>query len=171
MSPVPKVRLAGGLEICRLLNGMWQVSGSHGAVDHAKAVEAMQVYVDAGLTTFDMADIYGPAEEIFGQFNSQKCKSSGKDIPALQSLTKYVPRPGPMDRKLVYVFNVFCVFCVYMYVWLYYFNLFFPFSSGELTLTNFDTQRLEEITNRGIRISSNQVTMYLMCLPCRFSTL
>ena len=37
MSPVPKVRLAGGLEICRLLNGMWQVSGSHGAVDHAKA--------------------------------------------------------------------------------------------------------------------------------------
>lgn len=34
-------------------------------------VEAMQEYVDAGLTTFDMADIYGPAEEIFGQFNSQ----------------------------------------------------------------------------------------------------
>lgn len=31
----------------------------------------MQEYVDAGLTTFDMADIYGPAEEIFGQFNSQ----------------------------------------------------------------------------------------------------
>lgn len=31
----------------------------------------MQAYVDAGLTTFDMADIYGPAEEIFGQFNSQ----------------------------------------------------------------------------------------------------
>lgn len=31
-------------------------------------------------------------------------------------------------------------------------------SSGELALTNFDTQRLEEITNRGIRISSNQVT-------------
>lgn len=35
------------------------------------AVEDMQAYVDAGLTTFDMADIYGPAEEIFGQFNSQ----------------------------------------------------------------------------------------------------
>lgn len=34
-------------------------------------VEAMQAYVDAGLTTFDMADIYGPAEVIFGQFNSQ----------------------------------------------------------------------------------------------------
>lgn len=34
-------------------------------------VEAMQAYVDAGLTTFDMADIYGPAEEIFGLFSSQ----------------------------------------------------------------------------------------------------
>jgi len=31
----------------------------------------MQAYVDTGLTTFDMADIYGPAEEIFGQFNRQ----------------------------------------------------------------------------------------------------
>lgn len=31
----------------------------------------MQAYVDAGLTTFDMADIYGPAEEIFGLFSSQ----------------------------------------------------------------------------------------------------
>ncbi|KAK1898251.1 putative oxidoreductase YcsN [Dissostichus eleginoides] len=71
MSPVPKVRLSGGLEICRVLNGMWQVSGAHGAVNNPKAVEAMQAYVDAGLTTFDMADIYGPAEDIFGQFNNQ----------------------------------------------------------------------------------------------------
>lgn len=31
-------------------------------------------------------------------------------------------------------------------------------SAGELSLTNFDTQRMEEITNRGICISSNQVT-------------
>ncbi|KAI4824432.1 hypothetical protein KUCAC02_012943 [Chaenocephalus aceratus] len=48
MSPVPKVRLSGGLEICRVLNGMWQVSGAHGAVNNHKAVEAMQAYVDAG---------------------------------------------------------------------------------------------------------------------------
>lgn len=37
----------------------------------------MQAYVDAGLTTFDMADIYGPAEEIFGQFNSQVHSHTG----------------------------------------------------------------------------------------------
>lgn len=34
-------------------------------------VAEMQAYVAAGLTTFDMADIYGPAEEIFGLFNNQ----------------------------------------------------------------------------------------------------
>lgn len=37
------------------------------------------------------------------------------------------------------------------------------FSSGELALTNFDTQRLEEITSKGIRISSNQVTHPSTC--------
>lgn len=37
MAQVPKVRLAGGLEICRILNGMWQVSGAHGPVDQPKA--------------------------------------------------------------------------------------------------------------------------------------
>lgn len=37
MPPVPKVRLSGGLEVCRVLNGMWQVSGSHGVVDNTAA--------------------------------------------------------------------------------------------------------------------------------------
>lgn len=37
MAKVPKVRLSGGLEICRILNGMWQVSGAHGPVDIPKA--------------------------------------------------------------------------------------------------------------------------------------
>lgn len=37
MSAVPKVQLSGGLEICRILNGMWQLSGAHGKVDRVKA--------------------------------------------------------------------------------------------------------------------------------------
>ncbi|XP_068454016.1 uncharacterized protein [Clinocottus analis] len=180
MSPVPKVRLSGGLEVCRVLNGMWQVSGAHGAVDRDKAVEAMQVYVDAGLTTFDMADIYGPAEEIFGQFNSQH-KSSGNDVPALQSLTKYVPRPEPMNRKVVEKalrrsmsrMQVDSLDCVQFHWWDYkdkrYLDALGHLSDlqqegliRELALTNFDTQRLEEITSRGIRISSNQVQYSLI---------
>uniref|UniRef100_A0A3B4ZMJ2 Uncharacterized oxidoreductase At1g06690, chloroplastic-like n=1 Tax=Stegastes partitus TaxID=144197 RepID=A0A3B4ZMJ2_9TELE len=177
MSAVPKVTLSGGLEVCRVLNGMWQVSGAHGAVDRTRAVEAMQEYVDAGLTTFDMADIYGPAEEIFGQFNS-KLKSGGNAVPALQSLTKYVPRPGPMERKVVEKalqrsmsrMQVDTLDCVQFHWWDYkdkrYLEALGHLSDlqqegviRELALTNFDTQRMEEITNKGIRISSNQVTL------------
>ncbi|XP_056155399.1 2,5-diketo-D-gluconic acid reductase A-like [Lampris incognitus] len=175
MTQVPKVRLSGGLEICRVLNGMWQVSGFHGTVDRRKAVEAMQAYVDTGLTTFDMADIYGPAEEIFGQFNSQ-LKSSGSPAPALQGLTKWVPRPGPMDRTVVEKavqyslarMQVDTLDCVQFHWWDYrdkrYLDALGHLSDlqqegviRELSLTNFDTQRLEEITNKGIHISSNQV--------------
>ena len=71
MARVPFCRLKNGLEIRRILNGMWQVSGSHGAIDSNKASREMFKYFDAGLTTFDMADIYGPAEEIFGDFLEQ----------------------------------------------------------------------------------------------------
>lgn len=45
------------LEICRVVNGMWQTSGGWGRIDRDNAVEAMLKYADAGLTTFDLADI------------------------------------------------------------------------------------------------------------------
>lgn len=44
------------LEICRVLNGMWQTSGGWGRIDRDGAVDAMLKYADAGLSTFDMAD-------------------------------------------------------------------------------------------------------------------
>lgn len=44
------------LEICRVLNGMWQTSGGWGRIDRDEAVDAMLRYADAGLFTFDMAD-------------------------------------------------------------------------------------------------------------------
>lgn len=45
------------LDICRVVNGMWQTSGGWGQIDRDNAVDAMLKYADAGLTTFDMADI------------------------------------------------------------------------------------------------------------------
>ena len=68
---VPRIRLRNGLEIRRIVNGMWQVSGSHGPIDPQRAASEMFQNYDAGLTTFDMANIYGPAEEIFGDFIQQ----------------------------------------------------------------------------------------------------
>jgi hypothetical protein len=36
--------LAPDLSICRLLNGMWQVSGAHGRIDRAKELESMAAF-------------------------------------------------------------------------------------------------------------------------------
>ncbi|CAN6560027.1 unnamed protein product [Malus baccata var. baccata] len=55
-------------DICRVLNGMWHTSGGWGRIDRDDAVEAMLRYADAGLSTFDMADHYGPAEDLYGIF-------------------------------------------------------------------------------------------------------
>lgn len=45
------------LEMCRVVNGMWQTSGGWGKIDRDNAVDVMLRYADAGLATFDMADI------------------------------------------------------------------------------------------------------------------
>jgi hypothetical protein len=45
------------LDISRVVNGMWQTSGGWGKIDKNEAVDSMLKYTDAGLTTFDMADI------------------------------------------------------------------------------------------------------------------
>lgn len=45
------------LDICRVVNGMWQTSGGWGRIERDSAVDAMLKYADSGLTTFDMADI------------------------------------------------------------------------------------------------------------------
>ncbi|CAI0559581.1 unnamed protein product [Linum tenue] len=45
------------LDICRIVNGMWQTSGGWGKIERDNAVDAMIKHVDSGLNTFDMADI------------------------------------------------------------------------------------------------------------------
>jgi aryl-alcohol dehydrogenase-like predicted oxidoreductase len=61
-------QLAPDLTICRIVNGMWQVAGGHGYIDHKLAIEDMVRYHDAGFTSWDLADIYGPAEDLIGDF-------------------------------------------------------------------------------------------------------
>ncbi|CAF4944251.1 unnamed protein product, partial [Rotaria magnacalcarata] len=64
-----RLQLTPDINICRTLIGMWQVSGSdHGRIDPVAAVKAMFDYLDAGFTTWDLADIYGPAEDLMGEF-------------------------------------------------------------------------------------------------------
>ena len=65
---VPEARLADGTPVPRLIKGGWHLAGGHGNVDPAGATRDMAQFVDAGVTTFDCADIYTGVEELIGAF-------------------------------------------------------------------------------------------------------
>ena len=80
--------------------GMWQVSGAHGYnPDSYQAIASMSKCVDEGYTTFDLADIYGPAEDYVGSFmKGTIASSSAKEC---QFLTKWVPKPQEITKEVV----------------------------------------------------------------------
>ncbi|CAN6438765.1 unnamed protein product [Victoria cruziana] len=165
------------LVICRVLNGMWQTSGGWGRIDRDGAVDAMLRYADAGLTTFDMADHYGPAEDLYGIFiNRVRRERPGELLNEVKGLTKWVPPPVKMTSSYVRdSINVsrkrMDVACLDMlqFHWWDYSNPGYLDALKHLTdlkeegkiktvaLTNFDTERLHIILENGIPIVSNQV--------------
>src|ERR687888_534344 len=96
------LQLTPDLRICRILNGMWQVSGAHGPIPRREAIADMFAYHDAGFTTWDLADHYGPAEDFIGEFRRQLAATRGPGaLTTMQAFTKWVPPPGPMTRPIV----------------------------------------------------------------------
>jgi len=167
------IQLTPDLQICRVLNGMWQVAGGHGQIDRELAISEMLQYHQAGFTTWDMADIYGPAEEFLGDFRKRLEK---EELPKSQALTKFVPNPGPMTRSIVehYIdksiqrMNVESIDLVQFHWWDYndtsYFDAMNHLSKlrdegkiKHLGLTNFDTERIKIMVEQGFKLVSNQV--------------
>jgi aryl-alcohol dehydrogenase-like predicted oxidoreductase len=169
--------LTSDLKICRVLNGMWQVSGAHGKIDKSKALEAMVRYHDAGFTTWDLADHYGPAEDFIGAFRQYMEKNRGSTaLEEIQAFTKWVPRPGPMPFKMVETaietslrrMKVDSLDLLQFHWWDYGLPAYLDAldhmmilkDSGKIkniALTNFDTAHVEEIVDHGIPVLSNQV--------------
>jgi aryl-alcohol dehydrogenase-like predicted oxidoreductase len=87
--PLPassRIQIAADLTVCRILNGMWQVSGAHGAIDPVRAVDAMFDYHEAGFTTWDLANHYGPAEDFIGHFRRRFAARHGVGrLPEIQA--------------------------------------------------------------------------------------
>lgn len=170
-------QLTRDLKISRILNGMWQVAGGHGDIDPETAISEMFSYHDAGLTTWDMADIYGPAEEYFGKFRQRLEKQRGEDeTKKVQAFTKFVPNPGPMTRSIVehYIeksirrMGVESIDVLQFHWWDYndtaYLDALYHLSKisdeGKIRyigLTNFDTDRIEIMLEQGFKLVSNQV--------------
>ena len=92
MSPVERSSLADGYDISRLIRGGWQLAGGHGAVDRDKAVGDLLTCFDAGVTTFDGADIYTGVEDLYGALRAEVGRLRGAEALAqLKIHTKFVP--------------------------------------------------------------------------------
>ena len=182
LPPSSRFRFTDDLRICRILNGMWQVSGAHGAIEPVRAVDEMFAYHDAGFTTWDLADHYGPAEDFIGDFRRLFTARYGSErLSEIQAFTKWVPRPGRMTRRTVEEaigislsrMGVECLDLLQFHWWDYsdesylealdhLADLQHEGKIRHLALTNFDTERLRVIADHGVPIVSNQVQYSLV---------
>lgn len=171
---VERCELAPGFSISRVLTGLWQIVDMerHGtSLNLEKTASAMAPYVDAGITTFDMADHYGSAEDIAGRFKRQNAYGS-----KVQLLTKWVPDPGPISREDVRTAVLRSlkrtqsdqIDLIQFHTWTYanpaWLDCLFWLQElkeegliKHLGLTNFDTAHLRIAIHSGIDIVSNQV--------------
>ncbi len=177
-----KLKFTSDLTICRILNGMWQVAGGHGTIDPPQAIASMFAYFDAGYTTWDLADHYGPAEDFMGEFRRQLEATRGEaSLSQVQAFTKWMPRSGRMTRQIVEHnvgialrrMNAKHLDLMQFHGWDYQDTSYLDAlkyladlqSLGKikhLALTNFDTKHLRIILDNGIQVVSNQVQYSLV---------
>ncbi len=182
LPPNSSLQFTPDLHICRILNGMWQVSGAHGRIDPTAAIKNMFDYLDAGFTTWDLADHYGPAEDFIGEFRRQLAALRGAEaLTGIQAFTKWVPRPGRMTRRIVEDniarslrrMGVETLDLLQFHWWEYDDSAYLDALTflaelrdegkiRHLALTNFDTAHLKIISEHGIRVVSNQVQYSLI---------
>ena len=168
------IDLAPGLRISRILTGLWQIADMERdghKLNPAATAAAMAPYVEAGLTTFDMADHYGSAEIIAGTYRQQL-----PDKDRVQLFTKWVPEPGETSRAKVRAAVTRALERMQMdqldllqyHAWNYadarwLDELYWLQELKEegliryLGLTNFDTAHLRILLHSGIEVVSNQV--------------
>lgn len=92
MTDTQYTRLAPGYDVSRVIKGGWHLAGGHGDIDHARAVQEMYDYMEAGITTFDCADIYTGVEELIGRFRNDALAHGRSDLVGrLRVHTKCVP--------------------------------------------------------------------------------
>ena len=170
--------LAPGLEISRMVTGLWQVADMERggtALDPVRGAAAMAEYVGAGFDTFDMADHYGSAEVITGEL------LAGPRPVAARAFTKWCPPPGPMTAATVRAgvqrsldrLRVSRIDLLQFHWWTFdhpaYIDAMVELARlqqegliAHLGLANFDTAHLRVLLAEGIPIASNQVCISLL---------
>jgi len=91
---IPRLRLDDGYDISRIIKGGWHLAGDHGAIDRPQALADMAAFVEAGITTFDCADIYTGVEQMIGDFR----RAYPDHAELIQIHTKFVPDLADLPR-------------------------------------------------------------------------
>lgn len=173
-----RAELAPGYSISRIIKGGWQLALGHGAApDEAQAHSDMAAFVDAGITTFDGADIYTGVEELIGSFTPPP----GREI---QVHTKYVPDLGSLatvnaagtrgiiDRSRHRLRRP-ALDLVQFHWWDYSVDRYVEVALNldqlqregaiqNIGVTNFDTAHLRALLDAGVKVVSHQVQYSLV---------
>ena len=181
-APVPltpdRITLPAGLEIPRLVTGLWQVADmerSGTPLDTARAAQALADYAACGFDAFDMADHYGSAELITGHFLANHAR------PGARAFTKWCPEPGAMTSDVVRAgigerlqrLGVECIDLMQFHWWDYrhpaYLDAFEHLQTlqregriAHLGVTNFNTDHLRLLRLEGVPLATNQVSFSLL---------
>ena len=82
-SRMQRIKLAPDYEISRVIRGGWQLASGHGQLRSDDPVTDMIAFADAGITTFDCADIYTGVEELIGRFRMRY-----RDVRGAEALSR-----------------------------------------------------------------------------------
>ena len=177
---IDRINLQPNYSISRIIKGGWHLAGGHGSISETQAIEDMKAFVEAGITTFDCADIYTGVEVLIGKFRQKyKAAFAAGDLSPIQVHTKYVPDYGALatltkadttkiiDRSLQRL-GVERLDLVQFAWWDYQFPRYVETAvhladlqkQGKIRyigVTNFDAAHLQEILDAGVEVASNQV--------------
>lgn len=185
MTTVQRFQLSPGYEISRVIRGGWQLSGSHSSVISDDPAGDMIAFADAGISTFDCADIYTGVEELIGQFRARYRDLRGQAaLDRVKVHTKFVPDLDVLPHiTKSYVEKVIDTSLRRLrmerldLVQFHWWNYGVPrwletaFWLDELRRagkidriggTNFDTRHMTEIVDGGVRLASMQVQYSLL---------
>jgi len=177
---IPRLRLDASYDISRIIKGGWHLAGDHGSIDRTQALADMAAFVEAGITTFDCADIYTGVEQMIGDFrraypdHAELIQIHTKFVPDLADLPRvdagYVARI--IDRSLRRL-GVDQIDLVQFHWWDYatprYVEVALELDRqrragkiARLGVTNFDVAHLAPIVEAGVPIATHQVQYSLL---------
>lgn len=173
-----RIELSAGLNVPRILTGLWQVADLERGgkpIDPEAASDALIAYADAGFDGFDMADHYGSAELISARTRQKLLTRDGqttarfftKWCPQLHQHTPEAVQAGVHER--LDRLGTDCIDLLQLHWWTFehpgWVDMMDTIMSlksdgriGAIGLTNVDADHLHMMVSAGYEIDTNQVS-------------